>query len=923
MTGLDKQITALELRLTKWPDVQTAIALALRCWWAYKNADVLSESAPDTKAYLHKAHHTAVTALRKNESHVRLYMLTIFIAIEADRFDNANDMLDTAMGYRSFLRANEPFYYAVLRFLYAYLEIKQKRVRSARKHIRALEEHISAAEPHPGYSLMQGMLFLAFYEYDKAYSYLTHAWENGCQSLFLYQSLYQYYRTSVNAPSGSTLLPVINWAAAHQLDVADIIGVYPDELRTAILKNPELGERIYQNASHPFILREICAGRMMKADFSHPAYLYYREAERRQINLNGLYTFLVKAAYENKSGHVNHYAMTEFFRLADDRKTPMETGLAIYVYHMLLTDPVLTDLVAPRRNAILKLAVNCLERGVSSREANSLYLFYWEQCNLMGISGEWVDKAGEILCKNITRFEITASPEVRFIYVAELEVKAMATYELKDADKIIIEAVGSDIRFTCLSAGRKSILSEQLQIKRMISPVGFALYRHFFKKGKKNFYLLAFLANHYLEWLNGITETETEPEALNEAIQIFETIIKDGNCAKSYRMRILAALGRLHYAQGRFTQALEYYGAVDENELDDACLEQILHVFLQTHEWNRVISLVVRRGSHMERQALFEAVKLLSVPDMASFHSQIAPVAFDLLINGCYSPDLLSIVLAHFQGSQGEWQELSQALHPLSVTAPQLDEKILSNSLWMCKWDSHVQKAFVRLTAGSTPAAGLPARFVEYCTYEMLANGTRPEYDTLNILEQAYLNSKDNLLAWALCHVYLRHNITTFRSESIQREAIQSQEEAGILFPVFRENRGGISSAYIEKNQPFIYKGLPDKDVWLYYKIDDNAAYSAQRMDYLRFGLYLTALPLFYNETLTYYFSEEMPTGSITTKEASIQNEAVYLHHKEGDDIFFTINNAVIYEQMFKYEQVEKIITGLVKDVKPVRSGLL
>jgi hypothetical protein len=155
-------------------------------------------------------------------------------------------------------------------------------------------------------------------------------------------------------------------------------------------------------------------------------------------------------------------------------------------------------------------------------------------------------------------------------------------------------------------------------------------------------------------------------------------------------------------------------------------------------------------------------------------------------------------------------------------------------------------------------------------------------------------------------------------------EALAGQEEAGILFPVFRESRDKQPlSPYIEKNQPFLYRGLPDKNVWLYYRLDAQPVFRALPMGYLRFGLYLAVLPLFYNETITYYFSEEMPTGSITTREAAIKNEGVYLNETNTEDAFFTINNAIVYEQMFKYEQVEKIITGLVKDVKQVRSGIL
>jgi hypothetical protein len=65
-----------------------------------------------------------------------------------------------------------------------------------------------------------------------------------------------------------------------------------------------------------------------------------------------------------------------------------------------------------------------------------------------------------------------------------------------------------------------------------------------------------------------------------------------------------------------------------------------------------------------------------------------------------------------------------------------------------------------------------------------------------------------------------------------------------------------------------------------------------------------------------------MSTGSITTREATVKNESVYINEKTDDD-FFEINNAVVYEQMFRYDLVEKIITGLLTDLPQVRSALM
>jgi len=93
-------------------------------------------------------------------------------------------------------------------------------------------------------------------------------------------------------------------------------------------------------------------------------------------------------------------------------------------------------------------------------------------------------------------------------------------------------------------------------------------------------------------------------------------------------------------------------------------------------------------------------------------------------------------------------------------------------------------------------------------------------------------------------------------------------------------------------------------------------------MQYVKYGMYMSSIPLFYNEEITYYFSEELPTGSVGTKTETVKNTTPFLHSHPTDQ-FFTINNAIIYEQMFKHDQVEKALGKLVKDVQTVKSKLL
>jgi len=117
-----------------------------------------------------------------------MYALAIFIAIEARHYDNAADMLDKAMGYKSFLRANAPHQYAQMCFLYAHLDISLGRDR--KKYWRALTNHTESAVPSTDYTVMQGLLHLAAGEFDEAFTHLRDAFRKGSNSIFLYEGVF-------------------------------------------------------------------------------------------------------------------------------------------------------------------------------------------------------------------------------------------------------------------------------------------------------------------------------------------------------------------------------------------------------------------------------------------------------------------------------------------------------------------------------------------------------------------------------------------------------------------------------------------------------------------------------------------------------------------------------------------------------------
>ncbi len=65
-----------------------------------------------------------------------------------------------------------------------------------------------------------------------------------------------------------------------------------------------------------------------------------------------------------------------------------------------------------------------------------------------------------------------------------------------------------------------------------------------------------------------------------------------------------------------------------------------------------------------------------------------------------------------------------------------------------------------------------------------------------------------------------------------------------------------------------------------------------------------------------------MPSGSIVTKEAETENNKMTIL-QEASDAFYTINNALVYEQMFKYDRVEEIITERLQDRQRIKGWII
>jgi hypothetical protein len=429
----------------------------------------------------------------------------------------------------------------------------------------------------------------------------------------------------------------------------------------------------------------------------------------------------------------------------------------------------------------------------------------------------------------------------------------------------------------------------------MIHGVDAALLLEFFHAGDRRPLTLARLVSHFL-----IAPADTD------AIPVFEAALALPETEKEQRTRILAALAALYFTANR-----PHETAACLKELDDYAgqEEHVLSVFIATGEHARAADLLGKHRHTIPQATVFHAMETL-IADSA-FADTLAHVAYELLVGGLFSEPLLHLTLSRFDGAYAEWAALAAFLDGENIQSPAVDVRVLEAALHMHAFDEFSQAAFSRLCA--EPGGeyhGLLANFVELACYEMFTNQVRPTYHTLDILQR--WQTQDATLSWALAMVLTKHGVQSLGSEEIIQRSLAEMEAAGLLFPVFKE-ADGHATAFTEKFQPFIHRAAPGQDIWLHYRVNESPM-AVLPMQYVRYGIYVAIVPVFYAETITYHFGD----GT----EKVIKNKRATLS-TPPDDRFFRINNAIIHSEHFRHDRAEEAISGLVQGTLRVRASLL
>lgn len=855
------------------------------------------------EVYLQKAYYVVSKSYSFNPSNVNLFLYKVFFNIAMNNTDSANIMINKFKPYANYYKNNNNRVYAAYLSLLVLLGISLNE-KNLQKNIVTLEEYLVHYDDYI-YDLLLCYIYIRLNNINKAYTFLENAFVKGSRSNLIYLSLYIIIKKGYRNIKDNIILLYLTWLNANKITNKYVLDTNIDLIKKLIPQNIRLFQAIYINTKVEWVLEEICKSLIHKKDYSINSYMFYKEAEQKQLYINDFTETLINTMFINNIEDISRYSMDMYIR-----NNKISSEIKPFIYHNLLTKKKLYYLIDTYNihKDILDFSISSIKQNSNGRYYNSIYRYALEY-----IKDEDIELS--ILMENIlynNLFVATLNINnklIEYVWVKEKEKKEFKVYTVNN-NICKIKLCTSNFKMIFLDKEQRSIIEHEVVLNKEIENADIWLYNYLLKKGYEDNDILIAISSYYIN--NNISN--------NEVVDILNNTINIKDISQSYRNKISAALGNALYLQDRYDKALEYYNKVDTSYLSDNYIEIMLKVFINTSENEKAINLIKNKYNFISDDTIFTAVKALAINEQ--YHPVIANNTFNLLVKGWYNPMLLNIVLKYYNGSQRDWVSLNDTLTSMCVNECKLDEIILESTIWMHNFSVSSQNVFIRMY-NCTPNHPLINKFVYYTCYEILVNLVLPENNMILALENIYEQKTDKMLAFALSYTYLNNNMYTDKSEKILKDTLIFMENHDILLPIFKLSKNkSLLTPYIEKNESFIYKNAYGKKVYFFYKSEYEKEFIKMPMRYIKFGIHIAIIPVFYNEKINYYFYEELDTGSINTEEQVKVNNLTNIRHY-NEDKFFDINNALIYLQMFKFDDVENIITSLLKPAIIIRGSLM
>lgn len=906
--------------------------------------------------YVEKGIKLSETMLNKNKGNGYIRLLSVYLHILNNDMPRVKTLLKPLDSYKNYYKSNDPLLYSYYLYIEGYLAYtldKKKQTTKYSQQLKSMEVILLKANNIENsrsyfeltqnikdlsalYSLI-GDLSLYIEDSETSYKYLGRATnkENICSGIAFYSLYNLFSMTKTKVKINNAYKDLFSYFILRALPILTLnvmIEKERENLQQSFISHPEYMEKVYKYYKSPWLLKDLVAYYISTNNISNKAYQCYKEAEKGQVQNPKLPYYIIKGAMENDIEEMSYYFMNIFLE-SHENELDEDITLKAFIYHLLVSDEKMETFLEDRHMEIISFAAYSLETDYQNRYFNSLYCYMLKYINEVNLPKQVIKKCEELIMKNLFAYEaVVENKEIERIFIFETEKKNLHSFDVIDG-KVEIFSASSDFNYFSMASGNKEIITDDLFFKKQVSNADYETYKYLHDKNYEDANLIISLSNAYLsfEFLDNIPENAID--ILNTALYLRDTSV-------NFRTKITAGIGSILIKQDNLDKAVEYFKGVDENFLNDMYIEQMLKAFVKAKLYRKAWDLLIKKSYCISIDTKYDAVVALLEQNELDKDElpSLSNIAAELILNNKYHNSLVVLILKEYTGSQEQLLSIRKSLIQNASPILELDEMILSNTIWIHKLDNGSQEIFANLCK-VRPKHKYIKYFTTFLAYEILINNKKPIYEATDSLEKIFFNKdkffgeftveENHLISYALTHFYLTNGVNTVNSDSIIELAINFMELDNIIIECVKNIKDfsdyNLKSNYIFKNRSFVYKTSPEKIVTFNYRTDKNETFTCINMDYLKFGVYMCVIPHFYKETIEYYFAESSQTditGSIETiREEIINTDKIAIDN--SSDEFFDINNALIYKDLFKFDLVEEIIYNKLKENRNTHSDII
>ncbi len=731
-------------------------------------------------------------------------------------------------------------------------------------------------------------LYLEDVEYNMCYKYL----KEGNNSPLFFEIMYKYFDDNKEVEDNKGLLSrLLRWCYYHNISVSSLLTKQGKNISNQIKDNISLFTKIYYQHEEDYILEKLCQALIKKEETSKDSFLLYLKAAKKQISLKNLNKMLILSSYKNNYENISYFFMKNF--LLEEKLTSEIKG---FIFHLLIIKENLNQLLEENNLLIVEHSIYGVDNGLTDIYNLSVYRYCLLNQKKFLIEKNYVNKMEAILFENLFNYKVHVNNKfIRYVAIKEYEKKDLIFFPIENQEGTVKTST-SEFSYYFFDDSKNNMIKEIPVFYPMVYSLDISIYIYFYNRGKRTPELLISCSNYCLN--NSINE--------DEILHILEDTGGLKNLTTEYINKINLLMASIYLNKKEYKKALEYFNKINYSKLSGDYIEKLLIVLLETKNYKKASDLLLLKRQKISQGVIIYALEKLLTQDELKKNRGLVSISFEMIKKGSLNLQLINLVLSEYETTLDELLSFYKIINKKNIFNKTLAEKIIISTIKNRFINEEIENIFVKLYKQINLEKSTTL-FIDYLSYEVIKNGYVVSEEVLKILEEVYSYNKITLMTLAISYYYKK-----VKNYDIIKQGINEMEKEKILFPVFKEEFFSCCGDYVNKFQPFIYHSEKNKQVYFNFKFKEEVTFKKVEMEYFKFGLFVKKIVLFYNEEIDYYFEEVHDSGSITTDIKKFKNKQNKLRDTTSE--YTVINNACIYKEKFKYNEVENIIISLLNN---------